>query len=355
MVQRIIIQLLTLCTALTCISTTVPAQAADGSGRVFTPNPVVSLKDKNLKDENDADVVPDAAYADVILRDLDGTGYLTGRYVMTGWPNTNSEAKTRAYEPTLRFHYNREDDRFEEVMVYYHIDAVARYLKGLGFDFVDKWQLRVNVHFDGETRYSSFVKALLFDDRGVDDAEDAEGIVHEYGHAIMHRQDRWLETDEGEAMSEGFCDFLAASYFSAVSGGFRDTTVCDWQFVESPASLRHVNSNKHYPEDMIGNRHKDGMIWSAALWELFEALGRDASIRLVIASHRYLLSPDAGFVDGAMALLKADRKLNAGANSDLIREIMERRGILSSPGSMSISPKGKLVTQWGAVKRSDKN
>ena len=157
-----------------------------------------------------------------------------------------------------------------------------------------------------------------------------KAIIHEYGHAILHRQDRWLETDEGEAMSEGFCDFLAASYFSAVSSGFRDTIVGDWEWVHSTTRGRAVNSDKHYPEDMIRNRHKDGMIWSAALWELFEVLGRDAAIRLVIQSH-YLLSLDAGFFDGAMALLHTDRELNNGANVDLILGIMERRGILSPP------------------------
>ena len=326
MVQRIIIQRLTLCAVLVCISAISPAQAADGSGRVFNPNPMVSLKDTNLKDENDAaDAVPEAAYADVILRDLDGRGHLDGTYVSTRL------TKNRAYEPTLRFHYTRDDDRFEEVMVYYHIDAVARYLKGLGFDFVDNWQIRVNVHSTlGKSGYNAFVGVMHFEDRLVDDAEDAEAIIHEYGHAILHRQDRWLETDEGEAMSEGFCDFLAASYFSAVSSGFRDTIVGDWEWVHSTTRGRAVNSDKHYPEDMIRNRHKDGMIWSAALWELFEVLGRDAAIRLVIQSH-YLLSLDAGFFDGAMALLHTDRELNNGANVDLILGIMERRGILSPP------------------------
>ena len=328
MVQRIIIQLLTLCTALICISTAVPAQAADGSGRVFNPNPVVSLKDTNLKDENDADVVPEAAYVDVILRDLDGTGYLEGPYVSTRLTDE------RAYEPTLQFHYTREDDRFEEVMVYYHIDAVARYLKGLGFDFVDNGPpIPVNVHSDHSDApfYDYFTRKIHLGDGGVDDAEDAEVIVHEYGHVIQYRQvGGWFGTGEGEAMSEGFCDFLAASYFSAVSDGFPDTTVCDWEWVHSTTGGRAVNSDKYYPEDTGGSTHEDGMIWSAALWELFEALGRDASIRLVIKSHDRL-SVDAGFLDGAKALLAADRDLNNGANVKLIRGIMERRGILSPP------------------------
>ena len=37
-----------------------------------------------------------------------------------------------------------------------------------------------------------------------------------------------------------------------------------------------------YPEDIEGNPHADGQIWSAALWRIFEAIGRDASLRLVV-------------------------------------------------------------------------
>ena len=116
---------------------------ADGRGRVFNPNPVVALKDFRLMDQDDsADAIPEEAYTDVILPALDGSGFLDGPYVSTRL------TENRANEPTLEFNYLRDDPRFEEVMVYYHVDTVGRYLKGLGFDFVDNWQIPANVHFD---------------------------------------------------------------------------------------------------------------------------------------------------------------------------------------------------------------
>ena len=301
---------------------------ADGRGRVFNPNPVVALKDLTLMDQDDsAEAIPDDAYTDVILPELDGTGYLDGRYVSTRL------TPDRANEPTLEYNYLRDDPRFEEVMVYYHVDAVGRYLKGLGFDFVDDWQLPTNVHVNESNNafYDDSDGSINFGDGGVDTAEDAEVIIHEYGHAILDRQVPNIYIGEGGAIHEGFSDFLAASFYSAVSDGFGDTIVFDWAGLEAPEFLtRPVDGHKHYPEDLVGRPHDDGEMWSASLWELFQALGRDGSIRLVIESHFYL-SSDAEFVDGASALFTADQELNGGVNVDLILSVMENRGFLTPP------------------------
>ena len=301
---------------------------ADGRGRVFNPNPVVALKDFTLMDQDDAaDAIPEEAYTDVILRELDGSGFLDGPYVSTRL------TENRANEPTLVFNYLRDDPRFEEVMVYYHVDTVARYLKGLGFDFVNNWQLPANVHV-GVTRagfYDDSDGSIGFGDAGADIAEDAEVIVHEYGHAILDRQVPGINKGEGGAIHEGFSDFLAASFFSAVSDGFSDAIVFEWAGSEDPeVATRPVNGNKRYPEDIEGNPHADGQIWSAALWKIFEAIGRNASIRMVVESH-FFLSPDAELVDGASAILIADQELNGGANFDLILGIMENRGFFTRP------------------------
>ena len=303
-------------------------RSADGRGRVFNPNPVVALKDFMLVDQDDsADAIPEAAYTDVILSELDGSGFLDGPYVSTRL------TENRANEPTLVFNYFRDDPRFEEVMVYYHVDTVGRYVKGLGFDFVDNWQIPANVHF-GMTRagfYDDSDGSINFGDAGVDVAEDAEVIVHEYGHAILDRQVPDINKGEGGAIHEGFSDFLAASFFSAVSDGFSDTLVFEWAGSEDPeVATRPVNGNKRYPEDIVGDPHADGQIWSAALWEIFEAIGREASVRLIVESH-FFLSPDAEFVDGASAILIADQELNGGVNFDLILGIMENRGFFTRP------------------------
>ena len=54
-----------------------PSGSSTGTGSVFVPNPVQSLGDESLTDQKDADAaVPAAAYHDVTLTNLDGSGFL---------------------------------------------------------------------------------------------------------------------------------------------------------------------------------------------------------------------------------------------------------------------------------------
>jgi hypothetical protein len=63
-------------------SATKPAPGGTtGVGSVFVSNPVQSLGDESLTDQKDADrAVPDSAYYNVTLTNLDGSGFLHGDY-----------------------------------------------------------------------------------------------------------------------------------------------------------------------------------------------------------------------------------------------------------------------------------
>lgn len=108
-------------------------------------------------------------------------------------------------------------------------------------------------------------------------------------------------------------------------------TVGSWDAVaysgDDPPCLRRLDSNKKYPKDKTGEVHDDGEIWSACLWELRASLGRKTTDKLVIA-HHFLLSRFAGFKDGALGLITADKQLHGGANEAAIRKVFVRRGIL---------------------------
>ncbi|TKI80276.1 peptidase M36, partial [Bacillus cereus] len=86
--------------------------------------------------------------------------------------------------------YTRANDSFEDVMSYYHIDTLQRYIQSLGFKNINNRSIKVNVN--GTTADNSFysptTKALTFGTGGVDDAEDAGIIAHEYGHSIQDNQ-----------------------------------------------------------------------------------------------------------------------------------------------------------------------
>ena len=100
-----------------------------GSGTVFLPNPVADLQNQALTDQKDADYPAlAAAYHQVTLRDLDGSGRLVGK-----WANIVSETGAPAYSPTNEFNYRRDDDRFEQVMAYHWVTEAQRYIQTLGF------------------------------------------------------------------------------------------------------------------------------------------------------------------------------------------------------------------------------
>jgi hypothetical protein len=92
-------------------------------------NPVQSLGNESLTDQKDSDAaVPSAAYYDVPLTHLDGSGFLSGDYA-----NVYSSTGNLAYSATNTFQYRRNQDEFEQVMAYYWITEAQNYIQHLGF------------------------------------------------------------------------------------------------------------------------------------------------------------------------------------------------------------------------------
>lgn len=308
----------------------------EGTGEVIIPNPVIALGNSNITLESE---IPNEAYTSVILRELDGSGFLRGPYVDTG------DTPHRTCEPLYVFNYRIGDSRFHEVMVYYHIDSVQRYIQNLGFKNVCNKQIRVNASAPG--RYNSYYfpenKTISYGSAGIPDAEDADIIVHEYAHAIQDDQvPGFGMTDEGCAMGNGFGDFLAACYFSEENRGYNREAFGDWNGVGMVLNcVRRVDGNKHYPEDFLGVMRcdADGEIWSAVLWDVYLVLGGNSkkkekrikaqkrSIMLVIESHFYL-TPVSQFRDGADAIMTANKILCRGRDEEKIRVMFIKRGIL---------------------------
>ncbi|HEU4768282.1 MAG TPA: M36 family metallopeptidase [Pyrinomonadaceae bacterium] len=299
---------------------------ASGKGKVFDPHPVATLNDTALEDNS---TIPQSAYREVSLDNLsDKSGHLDGTFVSTR--TTNGRVK----RTSLKFDFERGDRGFKEVMVYFHIDRVQRHIQSLGFNNINNRQIEVNI--DGTTEdnsfYSPVTKSLTFGTGGVDDAEDAEIILHEYGHSIQDNQVTGFgPSGEARAMGEGFGDFLAASFFADAKPEVLRPTLGNWDAVAysgaEPPCLRRLDSNKKYPKDMTGREHADGEIWSACLWELRNSLGRTTSEKIVFA-HHFLLSPKATFEDAAKALITVDKQLNQGRNEAAITDVFVRRGIL---------------------------
>jgi Zn-dependent metalloprotease len=300
-------------------------KSLDGVGKVFDPNPVVRMNNTQLEDTSK---IPATAYVEVKLKGLTKSGLLDGPFVST------KRTPKRVKKTNLKFLFKREERAFKEVMVYFHIDRMQRYIQELGFKNILNRPIEVNIDGtkDDNSFYSPTTKSLTFGTGGVDDAEDAEIILHEYGHAM---QDSMVPgfgpAGEARAMGEGFGDYIAGSFFVNMKPAALKPTVGSWDAVaysgDEPPALRRLDSNKKYPKDITHEEHNDGEIWSACLWEIRAAIGGKQADKLIIA-HHFLIGPRAKFEDAARALITTDKNLNKGVNEKMIRDVFVKRGIL---------------------------
>jgi len=292
-----------------------PAASAPAgpAAQVFWPNPVQSTDNESLTDQKDSDAaVPASAYHAVTLTNLDGSGYLRGDYAAvvseTGTPARAADG----------FVWTRHDDRFEQVMAYYWVTKAQLYIQSLGFGStlpaVNKRQqgIRINQFGGDNSFYNPGSRMVItFGKGGVDDAEDAEVIVHEYGHSVQDSQvPGFGSTEEAGSIGEAFSDYLAVAVSDWAAGTPRafsttlpdEPCVADWDSVSYTRGpqhcLRRIDGTKMYPTDLVGEVHADGEIWSSALYGIRKALGASAADRLIINS-QFGFTPDISFTQAA--------------------------------------------------------
>jgi Fungalysin metallopeptidase (M36) len=329
MIRRVVPFAVAVATVLALLPGRVGAATTTGpAGRIFLPNPVVTLHDQSLTDRKDADYAAlQPAYRIVALDHLDGSGYLQGDFV------TVRGSGGRAFEPDQRFLYGRSDTRFEQVMAYYAITRAQEYIQSLGFTDIQSDGITVKVNQYGiDNSYFDPTKDLIrLGKGGVDDAEDLEVIWHEYGHAIQEAESPGFGVGhDAGSIGEGFGDYWAATMSQPVSGGYGVTCIADWDSVsytvDVPHCLRRVDTDLTV-NDQNGRIHHDGQIWSRALWDIHTALGRTTADTIVLTA-QYHFNPSTTFRDAALEVVDAARSVGGTAAANVARTAFEDRGIL---------------------------
>jgi hypothetical protein len=308
-----------------------------GIGSVFVSNPVEDLGIQTLTDQKDSDAaVPAAAYHTVQLTDLDGSGFLRGR-----WAEIVSETGNPAYSPTNRFVYTRSQDEFEQVMAYFWVTESQKYIQSLGFGTrfrpvnMEPQRLRINQWGLDNSFATTHKDEIRLGKGGVDDAEDGEVINHEYGHAI-HFSQNFDFGGEGGAISEGFGDYWAVTTTQVVRQKLGlppladPACVADWDATSydptEPHCLRRVDMNLHYPENLAGEVHRDGRIWSRALWDIRNAVGNVQADTSILEGQFDF--PGTTMTDLAGRIVAAAQQLYGNATAAKVRDAFVARGIL---------------------------
>jgi len=341
-VKRVILvaAVVALATASAALATKPGPGTSTGTARVFVPNPVQDLGDESLTDQKDADYPALAdAYHTVTLTHLDGSGFLDG-----DWATIVGSTGDLAYSPTNTFAYDRSQDEFEQVMAYYWVTQAQEYIQSLGFGSgkplppinEEPQRLRIGQYGVDNSFATEHKDEMRFGKGGVDDAEDAEVILHEYGHAIHFAQGFQFSTEEAGAISEGFGDYWAVTVSEHVRAALGlpaspdPACVADWDSTSYTASaphcLRRLDEDLTYPDDLVGEVHADGQIWSRALWDIRGSIG-------ATRADTAILDGQFGFDGGTMPALA--RNIVASAAdlygrrvADRVSAAFEARGIL---------------------------
>lgn len=234
--------------------------------------------------------------------------------------------------PNGTFNFERGDDGFEYVNAFYHINHQAQYLIELGFDSLMTYAIGFDAYGRLEDQ-SSFISAfsgqpyLIFGIGGVDDAEDADVIVHEYGHAISFAAAPETNTGkERQALDEGFCDYLAYSYSMSISD-FNGRDLFNWDGHNEFWGGREIPNFRLYPTDLQDNIYADGLIWTAALSEISTLIGRETTDRLAIET-LFSFYPNMLLSEAAAVLLRNDSLLNNAENAGTISTVLCLKGLL---------------------------
>jgi hypothetical protein len=346
-----------------------------GRAKIFKPNPVVQHGGTRglRRDRHDRDTP--------LLRKLrrrvslpnikEGQRCLRGRWVHALRGKKRRETCKRSLSWNR---VTRAKGRFEALMVYFHVNRSQAYIQSLGFSdsneepngINDRVQRAVANAFKADNSfYSPFTRMIKYGSGGVDDAEDADVIVHEYAHAVQQSQAPAFATSSNfaaGALAEGSSDYWAAVMSALTRNTANEDDVCifDWDAVTygrwfprvAPSrSGRFCGRRGDFQRTLEGAKrgagcggdiHCVGQVWAAALWSIrraFVAKHRRGGARMdrVYLASQFLYTAGQGFRGAGRALLCADEDLNPkGAPGDckgdgypVIRRILRDRGILN--------------------------
>ncbi|MGZ5242994.1 MAG: T9SS type A sorting domain-containing protein, partial [Bacteroidia bacterium] len=257
------------------------------------------------------------------------TFFLLNKYIQM---EDFSAPKTQpVYSKTPFFNYSRQHTSFEEVNIMFHVYNYRQHIKKIGFDTLGKFRIKADAHgLDGSdnSQFDFFQNdlKLVFGDGGIDDAEDADVIVHEYSHFLSYAAggDNAYGSDR-LAIEEGMGDYFACSYSKNISN-YNWQKVYSWDGNDTWDGRSCVTS-KNYKNDLSGNKYRDGEIWVGTLMEIQDEIGRDQTDALMLGT-LYLLSKYITMPNAARLFIHSDSLMNDGRNFNIIAGKFVKNGLL---------------------------
>ncbi len=322
---------------------------ATGTGYLWDPDPLSSAQVSyggNYADNSDSTNAQ--LDAERFLKNLPDILFSGGQYKLEG-----PYAEVIDFENPFRglfaqagpdFLFNRQDNGFEAVLCYWHIDNIMRYINTTLGLTLSPYQYGGGVQFDphglsgsDNSYYLSGSGRISFGEGGVDDSEDADVVIHELGHGIHD----WLtggSLSQVNGLSEGFGDYMAASYSRSLGQWVPGTPEYQWVFSWDGHNPfwggRKTNYGAIYPGGLINQIHTDGQIWSTGLMRIWNDIGRELTDKACLEGLA-MTNSSTNQEDAAQAMLQAAINMNYSGSdiTAMIDRFTERGYSVTGPAT----------------------
>lgn len=233
---------------------------------------------------------------------------------------------------TPDFYFNRSESGFEDVNVLYHITAFHDHIASIGYDTLMDEGITVDTHGMLGADNSMFNRnggfpTLDFGTGGVDDAEDADVIIHEYSHALSwsaNGNDNFNNPRMG--LDEGVADYFATSYSRTISP-FAWEKMFTWDGHNEFWGGRTATTPNNYPAG--ANIYAVGEVWNAAMSAIWTDLGQIVTDKLMLEAMHFFTN-NTPLSEAAVYVLQSDTILFNGIHSGIICAHFQNKNILTA-------------------------
>lgn len=306
--------------------------------RVFNPDPLTSIGQvygglyKDNANANSSWMSP--AYVDTVVQATYDTNTQLF-YLENPWVKIDSLESldiTVATSTIPEFLYNRSQNGFEDVNAFFHLTNYHNYIAALGYNNYMNQQIQVDSHGQFGADNSVFNRNggnpnIMYGTGGVDDAEDADVLIHEYSHALS-----WSANNNGNfsneraGLDEGLADYFATSY-SRMRSSFNWEMMFSWDGHNEFWAGRTANTGNNYPYS--GNIYGMGEIWNAAMSGIWTDVGPTITDKLMLEALPFLTNQST-LPEAALYVLQADTVLFNGLHSNTICNRFQSKGIFDA-------------------------
>ncbi len=313
-------------------------------GNVFLPNPVQSAKVSYgipYVNANNTDVpvlISEQKSMPFKAMLLNDTFVLRSKYLSFG--EVSGPYTQPAWSITPVFNFYRSNNFFEDVNAFYHLTNYTNYLTQKGFiNLLDN--IVIDAHSFNGGDNSAFDPAAIpytleYGTGGVQDAEDGQVVVHEFGHAMSQvASPNTVIGSERSSMEEGNSDYFCVSY-SRTFNNFNWEKVFTWDGHNEFWDGFVAKTNKKYPKDLTNNSNDDREIWNSALMCIYEKIGASVTDSLVML-HLPLQAVNTTMPQMARVLLRIDTLVWQAKHTGAILNCFVEQGILGFAANIESS------------------